>query len=289
MNFTAFKELTRIEQTLFGLPYVIAGALLPFMQPDVVFQLSWLWIIPAFMSARISGMAFNQFLDREIDRKNARTKDRPVASGRIKVGQAKAVAFSFLAFFILCCLQINTLCFLLSIASAALLVLYSYMKRISSMCHVVLGLIHFMAPLMAFVTVTAGVTIEALLLSCVSCCTIIGGDIAYALQDYEFDCAQKLKSIPVKWGRKVAIGLTQIFQYSAVIFLILLGVFANFGILYLFGCLVVTIAFFLFHMHVIQEYKNSAHKLQITFSFFICNTIVSLTTMSAILLSLFLR
>jgi 4-hydroxybenzoate polyprenyltransferase len=254
MNFEKFKELTRLEQIFFGLPFVISGALLPFAdftfinQINLKYCLHWLWIIPAFMAARISGMAFNQLIDRHIDAENPRTKDRVLPAKRVSPKQAACVAWCALISFLFICSQLNLLCFILAPFAAFLLFIYSYMKRIHSSCHFVLGLIHFLSPFMAWIAIKGSYGFPPIFLGLAALLSITGNDIVYALQDYEFDRKKGLHSIPSRLGQVKSLQLAQCLHVLCVLSLFFLGLVAKLHWIFFFAPLLVGFILYYFHM-----------------------------------------
>lgn len=215
LTFATFKELTQLEFSLFGLPFILGGALLPFASFYffAAFKstdaLCFLWLIPAFLAARISGMAFNQLIDSRIDAKNVRTAKRPIPSGRASPEQAGKVAWTSLFAFVIICAFINKVCLGLGIIAAALIVLYSYMKRIHMSAHFVLGAIHLLGPVMAAALISGSFSMPALYLGIMACLSIAANDIVYAIQDRTFDIKESLHSIPAKLGINKALWIAR--------------------------------------------------------------------------------
>ena len=277
MNLSALKDLTRIEQTLFGLPFLLAGALLPITQADVSFSFRWLWIFPAFMLARVSGMAFNQLIDRHIDAKNPRTQRRALPSGRVTENQARAIAWSTLALFLLVCFKINTLCFLIAPLAAFLLFIYSYLKRVTSSCHCVLGIIHFLGPVMASIAIAGTILFPVLFLGAAAALSIIGNDIIYAIQDYEFDRTHNLFSLPSRLGIESSFMVARLLHILCLAMLIGLGFSAHFPVFYYGAIIAAGVVFYKFH-------KKIGQKLSEPF-FFSCNVVVAFTVFAFVLAS----
>lgn len=226
----AFKDLTRLEQTLFGLPYVLASILLSLN--ELSFHLRWLWVLPAFLLARVSGMAFNQLIDRYIDAKNPRTENRPLPGGRVSENQARFIACGGLLLFFCVCHQINALCFLLAPVAAFSLVIYSYLKRVTAGCHFVLGFIHFLSPVMASSAITGTFYEPSVFLGLGAACSIIGSDIIYALQDYEFDRKENLFSLPSRLGIEKSLLVARLMHLCALVFFLLVGFSARLPVFY---------------------------------------------------------
>ncbi len=276
MNKTAFKELTRLEQSVFGLPFVLSGALLSFYQHPFLFEWRWLWILPAFFLARISGMAFNQLIDRTIDASNPRTQGRVLPTGRMAIWQARVIAWGSLVLFIGVCSQINILCFWGSLFAAFLLWAYSYTKRFSLFCHYVLGLIHLLAPLMAWIAMTGTLAWPPFFLGLSSLFLIGGNDILYALQDVAFDQKHRLHSIPSKLGIGRGIKIAKLSHGCSVLSLFFCGWIGHYPWIF-FGA-PVGIALFFWKSH--RKIKEAVRENQSIFRlFFISNLFVALMVM----------
>jgi 4-hydroxybenzoate polyprenyltransferase len=230
MQISALKDLTRIEQALFGLPFVLSGAFL-----GLGHAWNWeslLWIFPSFMMARISGMAFNQLIDRHIDAHNPRTSQRAIPSGRVLVFQARWIAWVSLLLFVLLCFQINRLTAWLSISAATLIYLYSYMKRVHACCHFVLAGVHFLAPMMAFTAMTGKLSLGPIYLGFIAAFSIAGFDIVYAIQDYDYDCKEGLFSIPSRFGIQKSLTFSIIIHFLTLPLFILLGLSEHMPLIY---------------------------------------------------------
>ena len=286
MNFTLFKQLTRFEQTLFGLPFILSGALLPCItqQAQVHFEIRWLWILPAFMAARISGMAFNQVIDRYIDADNPRTQRRLIPSGIVSSRKAYVVATIFLLLFLFFCSQINLPTLYLSLFAAFLLVVYSYTKRVTSLSHFVLGMIHFLGSSMACIAITGTLTLVSLLFACISMMLIIGVDIIYALQDIKFDGKQGLHSLPVRLGIYRAQKVAQLAHFICVSLLVLMGLLAHFTLFYYFAPLLSSLALCFLHLKAHKELQREEQLIGFEPTFFYCTVIVSFSTLTFLLL-----
>lgn len=274
MRFAVFKDLTRLNQTLFGLPFVLSGAFLG--SGTLLAGTILLWVIPAFMFARVSGMAFNQLIDRHIDASNPRTQNRALPTGRVSVVEARIVAWGALCLFIVICLQMSGLTALLSLLAAALIYIYSYMKRVHASCHLVLACIHFLGPVMAFSAVTGTYSPGVLFLGAAAALSILGTDIVYAIQDYAFDCAHGLFSIPSRLGPSKSMALSAVTHCLCVVMLIGVGLSAHLSWVYYLIIPCVGGAFGCFH-YLAHKYP---HTLEIRF--FLCNVIVSGSTLLGI-------
>jgi 4-hydroxybenzoate polyprenyltransferase len=271
ISLAVFRVLTRIEQTFFALPFVFASMLLC----QSAFTLRWLLVIPAFMLARISGMAFNQLIDSKIDARNPRTQMRVIPSGRATRMQVGCIAWGALLFFVLLCLQINLLTAYLALLAAFLLFIYSFMKRIHYACHAVLGLIHFFGPVMTFSALTGIIPPVSLFLGGAAALLVVGSDIIYAIQDYEFDCANGLYSIPAKFGIKKSLVISTCVHCGSVAMLLGVGLSAHLSWIYyaVLPFTLVVIAYFRLKLRNIAKV------------FFYCNVTFSFTVLLFIFLS----
>ena len=289
LTFATFKELTRLELSFFGLPFLIGGALLPFASFQFlthfrgVEALRFLWLIPAFMAARISGMAFNQLIDAKIDGKNARTKERPIPSGRASAMEAGKIAWTSLFAFVLICAFINKACLSMSFVAALLIILYSYMKRISMACHFVLGAIHLLGPVMAAALISGSFSKPAFYLGVMAFFSIAANDIAYAIQDVSFDIKEKLHSIPARLGVDKALWIARfchIFVLWAYMKMARAAAFPPSSILCVF---VLGLVYFQFHRKLLDALKKKEGS-RIPALFKSCNVTVPCVTLFFILL-----
>ncbi|MFN0064715.1 MAG: UbiA-like polyprenyltransferase [Chlamydiales bacterium] len=284
VTFSTFKELTRLEMTLFGLPFTFAGALLPFANYkffEGFTGISWfrfLWIVPAFLAARLSGMVFNQVIDWEIDAKNVRTRGRPIPSGRATPKQAKVIAWSCLVLFIVICSQINPLCFGLSFVAAFLLFAYSYTKRFNALCHFVLGLIHFLAPVMAAAAISGRLNVPAILLGIGAMLSIAANDMVWGVQDFRFDVEQKLFSIPAKFGISNALAIARVCHAGMIICVALICVRASFPLFCVLTPLILAVVYLNFHRKVVAIIQKGELE-KIAPLFFSCNVTVPAVTL----------
>lgn len=277
MRFEAFKDLTRIEQTLFGLPFLLGGALLPLAEGAKIGVKS-IWILPAFLLARISGMAFNQLIDRHIDARNPRTKHRAIPTGRVSVGQARVIAWGALLLFLLVCFQINLLCALFAPFAALLIFGYSYLKRFHASCHFILGGIHFLGPVMAAIAISGFLSLPSIFLGCMACFLLVGNDIAYAVQDYEFDSHNLLHSLPSRVGIKKSLVIGALLHGLCPLMLIGVGIAARLPLFFYLSLPIVGIFLVHFHSTLWQKYKKTGSLRGIESSFFFSNVSVSSTS-----------
>ena len=152
--------------------------------------------------ARTAAMAFNRYIDRDIDNRNARTKVREIPQGKISASSALLLVILSSVAFIITCYFINRLCFFLSPIALAVVLGYSLTKRFTWLCHLILGIGLSLAPIGAYLAVTGKFDWVPLLFSFTVICWVSGFDIIYAMQDEDFDRSMNLFSMPAAFGKK---------------------------------------------------------------------------------------
>ncbi len=185
--------------------------------------------------ARSAAMAFNRYLDRSFDAQNPRTAIREIPAGIIKANSVLLFVFFNCVPFIVCTWFINPLCFALSFVALFVVLFYSYTKRFTPLCHLVLGIGLSLAPIGSYLAVTGVFALLPILFSLIVLCWVSGFDIIYALQDEAFDKANNLKSIPAWLGKKMALNVSKILHSLAAAFVIIAGIIGSFGWLYYIG------------------------------------------------------
>lgn len=185
--------------------------------------------------ARTAAMAFNRYTDRFIDGKNERTKKREIPSGIVSPVAALALVVLSSFLFVLITYFINPLCFYLSPVALLVVLGYSYSKRFTWLCHLVLGLGLSLAPIGAYLAVTGKFDWLPLFFSFTVICWVSGFDIIYALQDEEFDKENRLHSIPAFLGKARSLQLSSLLHFISALFIIVAGSYANFSFIYWIG------------------------------------------------------
>jgi 4-hydroxybenzoate polyprenyltransferase len=192
-------------------------------------------VIFCMVTARSAAMAFNRWLDKNFDAKNPRTSIREIPAGIISANSALMfVVFNCIAF-IVCTFFINTICFLLSPVALFVILFYSYTKRFTALCHLVLGLGLALAPIGAYLAVTGRFDVLPVMFSFTVLFWVSGFDIIYALQDIEFDKSQNLHSIPARLGKKNALRVSEVLHAFSAVLIVVAGLTAGFGWLYWVG------------------------------------------------------
>ncbi|MGH9869727.1 MAG: UbiA-like polyprenyltransferase [Candidatus Polarisedimenticolia bacterium] len=191
-------ELVAFPHTLFALPFAVMGMFLGAAGSPTAHQA--LWIVAAMAGARTAAMCFNRIADRDIDAANPRTAARPLPSGRLTVDWAWRVLAGAVALFVGACAALSQTCLILSPVALAIVLGYSYTKRVTSLSHVALGLALAIAPVGAWIAVDGPASWAPVLLAAAVLTWTAGFDIIYACQDVGFDRAQGLRSIPAALG-----------------------------------------------------------------------------------------
>jgi 4-hydroxybenzoate polyprenyltransferase len=188
--------------------------------------------------ARSAAMAFNRYLDRQFDAKNPRTAIREIPAGIISANSALWFTILMSALFMTAAWFINPLCFFLSPVALSVILGYSYTKRFTPLCHLVLGLGLSLAPIGAYLAVTGNFAVLPVLFSCTVLFWVSGFDIIYALQDEEFDRENGLHSIPVLLGKPKALRVSELLHVLAAVFVVIAGILAGSGWWYWAGAVV---------------------------------------------------
>src|SRR5258706_7609875 len=173
------------EHSIFALPFALCGAMLAAGGLPSAHQL--IWIIVAMIAARSAAMAFNRLADASIDAANPRTNTRALPAGHLRPAFVTTFVISSSAIFVLAAAQLNRLTLLLSPVALAVILLYSYTKRVTRWSHLVLGFALGIAPAAAWIAVRGSLDPHILLLTAAVMFWVAGFDVLYACQDYEFD------------------------------------------------------------------------------------------------------
>jgi len=208
-----YLSLVKFSHTIFAMPFAMVGYFLAVHTVPHQFEWRTLGLVLLCMVfARNAAMAFNRYIDRDIDGLNPRTAIREIPAGVLRADAvlwfviANAVLFVGTTYFI------NTLCFYLSPVALLITIGYSLTKRFTALCHMVLGLGLALAPVGAYLAVTGSFSIIPVLYGSAVLCWVAGFDIIYALQDFEFDMTNRLRSTPVWLGKANALRLSNALQ-----------------------------------------------------------------------------
>lgn len=200
-------EMIKFEHTIFALPFAFLGAVLGSLLENQVWPTGsqWLWITLAMVGARSAAMALNRVIDSKIDKANPRTKDRAIPAGLISTMESTVFIVASFALLFYSAYQLNMLAVYLLPLAVFFLVIYSYTKRFTWACHLVLGITIGLAPLGGWVGATGTLNFDALLLFLAVALWTAGFDVIYATQDADYDKSVELYSIPSYFGVKKAL------------------------------------------------------------------------------------
>lgn len=243
-----YLSLVKFSHTVFALPFALIGFTLGLeaMSPEA--PLAWLredWrlfakVLLCMVFARSAAMAFNRWLDRNFDALNPRTAKREIPAGIIKPRSALVFTIANSLLFILTTLLINRTVFYLSVVALFVILFYSYTKRFTALCHLVLGLGLSLAPIGAYLAVTGEFATVPVLFSIAVLTWVSGFDIIYALQDEEFDREQRLHSIPAALGKKNALIVSTLLHVITVVMVVSAGSLSDFHWIYWVGTFLFT-------------------------------------------------
>lgn len=238
-NVKNYLSLIKFSHTVFALPFAMIGYVLGIKNIFFSFSLLHFFLVVLCMVfARSAAMAFNRYLDRHIDALNPRTADREIPSGVITAGHALTFTVISCILFISTTYFLNKICFYLSPVALLVILGYSYTKRFTPLCHLILGLGLSLAPIGANLAVTGRFDILPILFSFAVLFWVSGFDIIYALQDEAFDKEHKLYSIPAALGKTMALWVSRILHLLSIGCIVLAGWQGHFSWLYWMGSLV---------------------------------------------------
>jgi 4-hydroxybenzoate polyprenyltransferase len=278
-----YLSLIKISHTIFALPFAIIGYFIAITYNHYAFDPRlFALVILCMVFARSAAMAFNRYIDREFDAKNNRTAIREIPAGIIKPGNALIFVMASSLLFVITTYFINPLCFYLSPVALLVILGYSFTKRFTALCHVVLGLGLSLAPIGAYLAVTGKFDWLPIFFSFTVLFWVSGFDIIYALQDEEFDKSNELRSIPVWLGKKGALMLSNVLHVISASFVICAGWYAHFNTWYWIG----TVIFIsmLVYQHTLVK-PNDLSKVNLAFA--TTNGIASVVFSIFVLLDLF--
>ena len=221
-----YLSLIKFSHTIFALPFALIGFTLALSEKEYAF--TWnklLFVLLCMIFARSAAMAFNRYIDRDVDTANPRTaKIREIPNGTIKEKSALHFVIVNCILFMASSYLLNSICFILSPIALFVILGYSYTKRFTALCHLILGLGLSLSPIGAYLAVTAQFNILPLLFSCIVLFWVSGFDIIYALQDQNFDKQFNLHSIPVLLGQKNALRFSRLMHIIAAAIILFIGI-----------------------------------------------------------------
>jgi 4-hydroxybenzoate polyprenyltransferase len=271
-RFRNYLSLVKFSHTLFALPFAMIGFFLGIFGSKTIYETTtpgtpvlmfrFFLVLICMVTARSAAMAFNRYLDRHFDARNPRTAIREIPRGIIAPKSALRFVVACCLLFMLTCWFINPLCFYLSPVALFVILFYSYTKRFTALCHLVLGIGLSLAPIGAFLAVTGKFELLPLLFSGAVICWVSGFDIIYAMQDMDFDKSEKLFSIPTAFGKIGALRISTLLHVLSAGFVIAAGLVGDFGAWYWVG--MVLFAGMLIYQHTIVK-PNDLSRVNIAF------------------------
>ena len=279
-----YLSLIKFSHTIFAIPFALIGFTLAVSQKEYAF--TWdklLLVLLCMIFARSAAMAFNRYIDRDVDSANPRTaKIREIPNGTIKKESALRFVIVNCILFMGATYLLNSLCFLLSPIALLVILGYSYTKRFTALCHLILGLGLSLSPIGSYLAVTAQFDILPLLFSCIVLFWVSGFDIIYALQDQNVDKQLNLHSIPVLLGQKNALLFSRLMHFIAATIILFIGInyFTTSTIFWTATCLFIGL---LINQHRLVK-PNDLSKINL--AFFTNNGIASLIFGSLIVIEL---
>ncbi|MEG2291536.1 MAG: UbiA-like polyprenyltransferase [Clostridium sp.] len=249
---TDYGTLVMFSHTIFSLSFALISMLLAGngkLDFGTIF-----WILVAFLSARTGANALNRVIDAKIDAKNPRTAVRQLPQGLMNKKEILIFVILCFAIMVFAAWRLNTICLILSPIALFLMTIYSYTKRFTWACHLVLGITSAAAPVGAWLAVTGEITLLPLVMGAANTLWVAGFDIIYGAQDYDFDTKNGINSIPAKFGVKNALLISRGFHVIALGCLGIVGLLTKeLGIIYYVGLLIISILFVLQHSMVSPE------------------------------------
>lgn len=275
-----WASFVKLSHTVFALPFALASMVVAARE-----NRGWpgwrifLLILAALVCARTCAMAFNRIVDREFDKKNPRTENRHLPAGQISMASAWALCILSGVGLIASAFFLNPICFYLSPVALFFVCFYSLTKRFTDFTHIFLGIALALAPIGAWLAVKGGFAfwpmkesfLLPLLLAVAVVFWLIGFDLIYAIQDYDFDDENNLGSLVVRWGVNNALAAAFFSHMVMVTVLMVFGLLAGFRLAYIVGIALITICFIIEHWLARRRSLNWVQN-----AFFRLNALVSL-------------
>jgi putative 4-hydroxybenzoate polyprenyltransferase len=298
-----YLSLIKFSHTIFAMPFAMIGFFLAVLKVERAgslnqaigwhadltnggamqfYAITFTLVILCMIFARSAAMAFNRYLDRHFDARNPRTAIREIPAGILKADNVLIFTIACSVLFIVCTWFINTICFLLSPVALFVILFYSYTKRFTPLCHLVLGLGLSLAPIGAYLAVTGEFALLPILFSLAVIFWVSGFDIIYALQDEEFDKSNQLYSIPSWLGKAKALRVSEILHVLSAACVIIAG--WQFGWLYWIG--VAIFVSMLLYQHSIVKPTDL---LRVNLAFMTANGIASVVFAVFVIADLFIN
>ncbi len=269
-SIAVFGQMIKISHSVFALPFALAGAALAARSHGIEWQ-QVAWIVVAMVAARSAAMGFNRLADRKMDARNPRTRDRALPRGWITPRAVALIVATWCLLFVFAAYQLNPLCLILSPIALLVILSYSYFKRFTWATHLVLGFSLGIAPMGAWIAVTGTIDAAPLWLTAAVLTWVAGFDIIYACQDYTFDVAHGVHSIPRRLGLRSALVTARLLHVVTVV--ALLAVYHVFDLHVLYLCGTALVAGMLVYEHRLVRADDLS---KIDIAFFNTNGLISM-------------
>lgn len=271
-SFISFMKMIKLEHSIFALPFALSAMIMAANGIPKIWTI--FWIIIAMVSARSMAMGLNRYADAEIDARNPRTAEREIPAGKLSKETTMLYIMSSAGIYFLSAFMLNKLTAVLSPVPILVFILYSYAKRFTNLCHIILGIALGLAPICAWVAVTGSFHPAPIIIGAGVTAWVAGFDILYAVQDIEFDRKEGLHSIPAYLGTGGAIITARILHIVAFILFFTASYVSTLGWIYLTG--VALSGILMIYEHSLVS-KNNLSKLNQ--AFFNMNAYISIILM----------
>lgn len=264
-----YLSLVKFSHTIFAMPFAMIGLVLGLVSEEYAHKdnpapwwRTFMLVVLCMVFARSAAMAFNRWLDAKFDALNPRTAIREIPAGILKADSVLWFTIACSLLFMACTWFINQICFFLSPVALFVVLGYSYTKRFTPLCHLILGLGLSLAPIGAYLAVTGVFSILPIFFSIAVICWVSGFDIIYALQDENFDKNNNLHSIPAALGGARALRVSELLHVISAACVIAAGLYGHFEMLYWIG--VAVFAGMLIYQHSIVK-PNDLRRVNLAF------------------------
>ncbi len=291
-NIRNYLSLIKFSHTIFALPFALIGFFIAVPMENGSMDALWssilgkkfLLVIICMVTARSAAMAFNRYLDRHFDAKNPRTAIREIPAGILSAENALLFVIVNCLMFITATYFINSICFYLSPVALFVILFYSFTKRFTALCHIVLGVGLSLAPIGAFLAVTGYFNWLPILFSLTVIFWVSGFDIIYAMQDVDFDQSENLYSIPSTFGKATGLRISELLHLLSSICIIIAGLIGGFHWIYWIGVLIF-IGMLIYQHQLVKP--NDLSKVNI--AFMTANGIASVVFGIIVIIAVFLQ
>lgn len=296
-----YLSLVKFSHTIFAMPFAFIGFFLAIPQASAsggcviapgtmsgllspILLQKFALVLVCMVTARNAAMAFNRYLDRHFDALNPRTAIREIPAGILSAESALRFVIGNSIVFVIATWFINPLCFYLSFVALFVVLFYSYTKRFTALCHLVLGVGLSLAPIGAYLAVTGSFALLPLLFSFAVIFWVSGFDIIYALQDADFDKAHQLNSIPAALGKANALRVSRFLHICSAACVTVAGFYGGFHIVYFAG-----LGFFVGMLIYQQSLVKPNDLSKVNLAFMTANGIASVVFAIFVITALFLQ